>query len=61
MLSVIVILAVNDGLVFDGADDYVSIDEMNISNLTWKISFKLNEKFQIIISNQESRGCAIYT
>lgn len=51
----------NDGLVFDGVNDYVSIAEINTPNLTWEITFKANSlnSDQLIIGNVESGGCTI--
>lgn len=51
----------NDGLVFDGVDDYVGIAEINNPNFTWEVNFKLNSLNlgQTIMGNPQIGGCAI--
>ncbi len=52
----------NDGLLFDGVDDYVSIAEINTPNFTWEVSFKANQNssWENIIGNQDAGGCGIF-
>ena len=55
----------NDGLNFDGIDDYVPIDEMNYDNITLECvaTPKVNKNSEggmSIISNIESGGYLIY-
>ncbi len=52
----------NDGLLFDGVDDYISIAEFNTANITWEVTFKSlvnTSKQQTIISTHEGGGCQI--
>ena len=52
----------DDGLVFNGIDDYVSIAEINTPNFTWEVSFKANNSsnWLNIIGNQDAGGCGIF-
>ena len=51
----------NNGLVFDGTNDYVMIDQINPTYITVEVTFEINKyQSQFVIGNYEGGGYGIY-